>query len=160
MTVSRRGLGWGATRPSADHDDLFNAMYKSKYMAARLGNNVVQFNLGYGSNDGDYDHWLIQLPIIRLIVNGQVQVATFYVLSGVSLSLKRLRLARSHDFDKLFDTMFSSVFRRALRVYLPVFAVQIGVLFATLLGLYNHGYALSQDWLYGGTNEFMQTVFD
>ncbi|KAL5418344.1 hypothetical protein PMIN03_001066 [Paraphaeosphaeria minitans] len=30
------------------------------------------FNLGYGSNEGDNDHWLIQLPIIRLTVNGQV----------------------------------------------------------------------------------------
>lgn len=117
------------------------------------------FNLGYGSNDGDNDHWLIQLPIIRLIVNGQVQVATFYVLSGISLSLKPLRLARSHAFEKLFDTMFSAVFRRALRLYLPVFAVQTGVLLATLLGLYNHAYALSQNWPYGGTNEFMQTVF-
>ncbi|KAF2449516.1 hypothetical protein P171DRAFT_427715 [Karstenula rhodostoma CBS 690.94] len=118
------------------------------------------FNLGYGSNNGDNDHWLIQLPIIRLIVNGQVQVATFYVLSGVSLSLKPLRLARSRAFDTFFDTIFSSVFRRALRLYLPVLAVQIGVLLATLLGLYNHAYALSQDWPYGGTNELMHTVFD
>lgn len=118
------------------------------------------FNLGYASNDGDNDHWLIQLPIVRLIVNGQVQVATFYVLSGVSLSLKPLRLARSHSFEKFHETMFSSVFRRALRLYLPVFAVQVGVLIATLLGMYNHAYALSQSWPYGGTNEFMHTVFE
>jgi peptidoglycan/LPS O-acetylase OafA/YrhL len=118
------------------------------------------FNLGYASNNGDNDHWLIQLPIIRLLVNGQVQVATFYVLSGVSLSLKPLRLARSHAFETFSETMFSSVFRRALRLYLPIFAVQTGVLVATLLGLYNNAYALSQDWPYGGTNEFMQTVFD
>jgi hypothetical protein len=118
------------------------------------------FNLGYASNNGDHDHWLIQLPIIRLVFNGQVQVATFYVLSGVSLSLKPLRLARSHAFEEFSDTMFSSVFRRALRLYLPVFAVQTGVIVATLLGLYNNAYALSQDWPYGGTNEFMHTVFD
>ncbi|KAL1594393.1 hypothetical protein SLS60_010153 [Paraconiothyrium brasiliense] len=118
------------------------------------------YNFGYASNNGNHDHWLIQLSIIRLIANGQVQVATFYVLSGVSLSLKPLRLARSHAFDKFHDTMFSSVFRRALRLYLPIFAVQTGVFIATLLGLYNHGYVLSQNWPYVGTNELMHTVFD
>ena len=118
------------------------------------------FNYGYASNNGDNDHWLIQLPIIRLLANGQVQVATFYVLSGISLSLRPLRLARNHDWDTLLHTMFSSVFRRALRIYLPIFAVQICVLFATLLGLYNHGYILSQDWPYAGTNEFTHKVFD
>ncbi|KAJ4359836.1 uncharacterized protein N0V89_000392 [Didymosphaeria variabile] len=118
------------------------------------------FNLGYASNNGNNDHWLIQLSIVRLIVNGQVQVATFYVLSGVSLSLKPLRLARSHAFDKFHETMFSSVFRRALRLYLPIFAVQTGVFIATLLGLYDHGFALSKNWPYGGTNEFMHNVFD
>lgn len=118
------------------------------------------FNYGYASNDGDNDHWLIQLPIVRLLVNGQVQVATFYVLSGISLSLRPLRLARSHDWNTLLHTMFSSVFRRALRLYLPVFAVQICVLLATLLGFYNHGYILSQNWPYAGTNEFMHKVFD
>lgn len=118
------------------------------------------FNYGYASNNGDNDHWVIQLPIIRLLANGQVQVATFYVLSGVSLSLKPLRLARSHAWDEFFDTMFSSVFRRALRLYLPIFAVQTGVLLATLFGFYNHGYALSQDWPFAGTNELMHKVFD
>ena len=118
------------------------------------------FNYGYASNNGENDHWLIQLPIVRLLANGQVQVATFYVLSGVSLSLRPLRLARSHEWDALLGTMFSSVFRRALRLYLPVLAVQVCVLFATLLGLYDHGYAISQNWPYAGTNEFTHKVFD
>jgi hypothetical protein len=72
---------------------------------------------GYGSNSGIDDYWLIQLPIIRLIANGQTQVSTFYVLSGISLSLRPLELARSHVWDVCFDNLFSSVFRRALRLY-------------------------------------------
>ncbi|KAJ4295101.1 hypothetical protein N0V90_007110 [Kalmusia sp. IMI 367209] len=118
------------------------------------------YNLGYASNGGTDDHWLIQLTIIRLIPNGQTQVATFYALSGVSLSLKPLQLARSHTWDKLFDCMFSSVFRRALRLYLPIFAVQSCVLLATLCGLFNHGFALSQKWPYYGTNELIFPVLD
>jgi peptidoglycan/LPS O-acetylase OafA/YrhL len=118
------------------------------------------YEFGYASNGGIDDHWLIQLPIIRLIANGQAQVPTFYVLSGISLSLRPLEMARSHAWDVCFDGLFSSVFRRALRLYLPVLAVQICVILATLLGLYNHAYALSNDWPFGGTNEVMHQVLD
>jgi peptidoglycan/LPS O-acetylase OafA/YrhL len=116
--------------------------------------------LGYGSNDGNNDHWLIQLPIIRLIFTGGPMVSIFWVLSGISLSLKPLQLARSQTWDKFFDTLFSSVFRRALRLYLPVFVVQVGVLIATLLGMFNLAYARSKEWPFGGTNEKMHEVLD
>ncbi|KAH5252209.1 hypothetical protein HBI72_147920 [Parastagonospora nodorum] len=114
---------------------------------------------GYGSNGGVDDDWEFQLPILRLIPNGQTQVSVFYVLSGISLSLRPLQLARSHDWEKCLDTLFSSIFRRALRLYLPILVVQIGVLIATLLGFFNHAYALHSDWPFGGTNEVMHTVF-
>lgn len=114
---------------------------------------------GYGSNGGVDDDWEFQLPILRLIPNGQTQVSVFYVLSGISLSLRPLQLARSHDWEKCFDNLFSSIFRRALRMYLPILVVQIGVLLATLLGFFNHAHALRNDWPFGGTNEVMHTVF-
>jgi len=114
---------------------------------------------GYGSNGGVDDDWEFQLPILRLIPNGQTQVSVFYVLSGISLSLRPLQLARSQDWEKCFDSLFSSIFRRALRMYLPILVVQIGVLFATLLGFFNHAHALRNDWPFGGTNEVMHNVF-
>jgi peptidoglycan/LPS O-acetylase OafA/YrhL len=120
----------------------------------------IGYMVGYGSKNGDNDHWLIQLPIIRLIVAGGPMVSLFWVLSGVSLSLKPLQLARSAAWDKFFDTLFSSVFRRMLRLYLPVFVVQVGVLIATLLGMFNLAYARSKDWPFSGTNEKMHEVFD
>lgn len=82
------------------------------------------FNYGYASNDGDNDHWLIQLPIVRLLVNGQVQVATFYVLSGISLSLRPLRLARSHDWNTLLHLWT-----------IPVEFINSILLFVALVGL-------------------------
>lgn len=87
-------------------------------------------------------------------------VSVFWVLSGISLSLKPLQLARSQSWDKFFDTMFSSIFRRALRLYMPVYFVQCCVITAACLGLYNHAYALSQAWPFGGTNEGQFKVFD
>lgn len=113
----------------------------------------TKYLLGYASNEGKDDHWLIQLPIIRLIFTGGPMVSVFWVLSGVSLSLKPIQLARGQAWDKFFDTMFSSVFRRMLRLYLPCLVVQLCVLLATLLGLYDHAFALAKDWPFAGTNE-------
>jgi peptidoglycan/LPS O-acetylase OafA/YrhL len=118
------------------------------------------YRYGYGSNGGNNDHWLIQLPVLRMLPNGQTQVSVFYVLSGVSLSLRPLELARNHAWEKCFDNLFSAVFRRWLRLYLPVYAVQSVVLLATLLGLYNHAYALTTNWPFAGTNEMMHVVMD
>lgn len=55
--------------------------------------------------------------------------------------------------------MFSSIFRRALRLYMPVYLVQICVIIAACLGMYNHAYTLSKDWPFGGTNEVQFEVF-
>jgi peptidoglycan/LPS O-acetylase OafA/YrhL len=117
------------------------------------------YEIGYASNNGDNDHWLIQFPFLRLIPNGQTQVGTFFVLSGVSLSLRPLKLARAHSWDGFFDAMFSSVFRRALRLYLPILAVQSCVLVLTCLGAFNNAHRLRYAWPYGGTNEVMHVVF-
>ncbi|KAF2113964.1 acyltransferase 3 [Lophiotrema nucula] len=122
------------------------------------------YNWGYGGANGEKagveDHRLIQLPIIRLIFTGGPMVSIFWVLSGVSLSLKPIQLARSQSWDKFFDTMFSSVFRRMLRLYIPVFAVQSCVLLATLLGFYNHAHDLAKEWPFYGTNEKQFEVYD
>ncbi|KAF1996221.1 hypothetical protein P154DRAFT_623431 [Amniculicola lignicola CBS 123094] len=104
----------------------------------------------YGIKGGDHP---VQVPIVRLLFSGSPWVSIFWVLSGVSLSLKPIRLARNRSWEHVFDTMFSSVFRRMLRLYLPVIAVQTCVLFATILGLYNHSYALSLDWPFSGSSE-------
>ena len=46
-------------------------------------------------------------------------VHVFFVISGFVLSRKPLQLARNHQYDDLHKTLSSSVFRRALRLYLP-----------------------------------------
>jgi peptidoglycan/LPS O-acetylase OafA/YrhL len=109
---------------------------------------------GYGSNNGKDDYWLIQLPIIRLIFTGGPMVSVFWVLSGISLSLKPIKLARNQAWEKFADTMFSSVFRRALRLYLPCLAVQLCVLLATLVGMFDLSSDYHKEWpFHGGTNE-------
>ena len=46
-------------------------------------------------------------------------VHIFFVISGFVLSRKPLQLARNHKYDDLHKTLSSSVFRRAIRLYLP-----------------------------------------
>ncbi|KAF4632894.1 hypothetical protein G7Y89_g5231 [Cudoniella acicularis] len=75
---------------------------------------------GYGSTEEN--HYLIQLPFIRLLYAGRASVAVFFVISGFVLSYKPLKQIRAAQFEALQDTLASSVFRRGLRLYLPVAA--------------------------------------
>ena len=61
----------------------------------------------------------MQLPFIRLIFSGRPMVHVFFVISGFVLSRKPLKLARAHKYDDLHKTLSSSVFRRAIRLFLP-----------------------------------------
>lgn len=75
---------------------------------------------GYGSTEEN--HYLIQLPFVRLLFAGRSSVAVFFVISGFVLSYKPIKQIRSGQFEALLDTLASSVFRRGLRLYLPVAA--------------------------------------
>ncbi|KAH9881148.1 hypothetical protein J1614_001643 [Plenodomus biglobosus] len=99
------------------------------------------YDLGYGGNGGIDDYWIIQLPVMRVFYHGVPCVQIFWVLSGVALSLRPLQLARSQDWKKFHNSLFSSVFRRMLRLYLPCIAVSFGILIAILSGCYDYA-----DW--------------
>ncbi|KAH8903091.1 acyltransferase [Coniochaeta sp. PMI_546] len=53
---------------------------------------------------------------------GHFAVATFFVISGYVLSTKPLSLIYSSDFVKLGDNLASALFRRWLRLYIPLAA--------------------------------------
>ena len=73
---------------------------------------------GYGSTY--MDNYVIQLPIIRLFYSGRASVAVFFVISGFVLSYKPLKQIHTGQHASLLDTLSCSVFRRSLRLYLPV----------------------------------------
>ncbi|KIW12375.1 hypothetical protein PV08_09652 [Exophiala spinifera] len=66
------------------------------------------------------DPHLWQLPIFRLVCSGGAMVDVFFVVSGYALSYKPLTLARNKEFTKLHASIVSSLFRRGIRLYLPV----------------------------------------
>ncbi|KAI0022359.1 acyltransferase family-domain-containing protein [Xylariomycetidae sp. FL0641] len=66
-------------------------------------------------------HHLITLPLVRLLFNGgHFSTAVFFVLSGYTLSIRGLDLVESDARAKLADHLASAVFRRWLRLYIPV----------------------------------------
>lgn len=68
-------------------------------------------------------HHFAAFPFIRLLFNGgHFAVATFFIISGYVLSVKPLSLIQAGDQSKLADNLSSQLFRRWLRLYIPVAA--------------------------------------
>lgn len=80
------------------------------------GNSVFENSFGYNKH-----HYFAALPFIRhFFSGGHFAVAIFFVLSGYVLSVKCLgALQKSHHMVSA-DAVSSALFRRWLRLYLPV----------------------------------------
>ena len=74
------------------------------------------FLLGYGV---DGHKALIQWPGIRMLWSGFLMVSIFFVISGYVLSYKPRQLMRQQKLQEFQKTLTSSVFRRAIRLFLP-----------------------------------------
>jgi peptidoglycan/LPS O-acetylase OafA/YrhL len=109
------------------------------------------WKIGYGGGNGKNDHYIGQLPFIRILFQGSPMVFIFWVISGAALSLRPLQLARSRSYEKLMLSLFSSVFRRFIRLYLPCFVVSFCIMIVVFLGAYDP--TLKKDWPFDGTNE-------
>jgi peptidoglycan/LPS O-acetylase OafA/YrhL len=69
------------------------------------------------------EYHIATLPGIRLLFSGgHFAVAVFFVISGFSLSYRPLRLIQSGLHAELSECLSSALFRRWLRLYLPVVA--------------------------------------
>ncbi|KAM0275060.1 hypothetical protein ACHAQH_007621 [Verticillium albo-atrum] len=76
----------------------------------------------------------LQLPFIRVILCGRPMVHVFFIISGFALSYKPLRLIRAGDYESLHRTLFSSVFRRGFRLFLPTTASTFIIFITICLG--------------------------
>lgn len=68
---------------------------------------------------------LIQLPPIRLLFAAHAMVPLFLVISGYAISINLLRARGSGNADDFLRRMSSTVTRRVLRIYLPVFCIAV-----------------------------------
>lgn len=83
---------------------------------SEYGNWILEMGFGY-----ENQYYLIQLPFLRtFFTGGHLAVCTFFVISGYVLSRKPLMLIQSGDLTKLGDNLASALFRRWIRLWLPV----------------------------------------
>ncbi|KHO00307.1 Acyltransferase 3 [Metarhizium album ARSEF 1941] len=81
------------------------------------------FENGFGYNN---QYYFAALPGIRLFFSGgHLAVSIFFVLSGYVLAIKPLRLIEKNDASALAEHLGSAIFRRWLRLFLPVAAVTL-----------------------------------
>ncbi|KFG85111.1 putative acyltransferase [Metarhizium anisopliae] len=105
------------------------------------------FENGFGYNQ---QYYFAALPGVRLFFSGgHLAVSIFFVLSGYVLSIKPLRLIEKNDTSGLAEHLGSAIFRRWLRLFLPVAATTF--IYATswhLFGLWVDGAEPHDSWLH------------
>ncbi|PMB71080.1 hypothetical protein BM221_003544 [Beauveria bassiana] len=89
-------------------------------------NSSEYFESNYrGWGDQADDHYIIQLPFIRVLVSGGFMVAIFFVISGFSLTYGPLERIYRGDTDAAIGSLPSSLFRRPFRLFLPAVPIVI-----------------------------------
>lgn len=112
-------------RPTAYLDGLrgfaaFLVYWHHHTLFAHPGDTAKFFENGFG-HEGQY--YLVALPYIRnFITGGHFAVSTFYVISGYVLTTKPISLVHAGEQAKLADNLSSALFRRWLRLYIPLIA--------------------------------------
>lgn len=87
---------------------------------------VAENGFGFSNN-----YYLAALPFLRMFVSGgHYAVCIFFIISGYVLSAKPLALITSGDLHKLSENVGSALFRRWLRLYIPVICTTLT--FATI----------------------------
>lgn len=92
----------------------------------------------YGYGQSPEQTRIIQLPIIRLFYSGHAMVIIFFVVGGYVFSLKPLKLIRSGQSTGFLNTIVSSVFRRAIRLYAPAILATFLTMITLSLGLWEY----------------------
>src|SRR3984957_16757298 len=63
------------------------------------------------------------------------QVNVFFLISGFVLTQRSLTLIRTQQYEKLYPSISSAIFRRGIRIYLPAVVVSFFGMFLTYYGL-------------------------
>jgi peptidoglycan/LPS O-acetylase OafA/YrhL len=117
-------------------------------------------HIGWHGNHGVDDHWIPQLPILRLVYSGRICVFLFFVISGFSIALKPLALARRGAHSALFDALVSATFRRAPRLYLPCLATVALTLLMACCGAFDFASTLRHAWPFPSSPRRIPAVAD
>lgn len=82
---------------------------------------------------------ILQLPFIRIFHSGTAMVGVFFVISGYVLSYRALQLIRLDDPVSLHNSLASSTFRRAMRLFFPIVVSTFLAMLCTYFEWYGTG---------------------
>jgi hypothetical protein len=94
---------------------------------------------GYASGKHGEHREFMKLPFIRIIYAGPTMVSIFFVVSGYALSYTPVKLMRSKNWQSLSQSLASSIFRRAIRLFLPCIVSTFLISLMISSGLYDWG---------------------
>lgn len=111
--------------------------------------------LDYGYEDYRQSS-IFQLPIMRLFYTGGALVPVFFVIAGLTLSLKPISLIDAQEWEVFDISMVSMIFRRALRLFGPSLISS----FVTMIGAYFGFFGVQSRMAYEGDPYMRHLVWD
>ncbi|KAM3452907.1 hypothetical protein MY3296_004176 [Beauveria thailandica] len=89
---------------------------------------------GYGL--WNVNHYLFQLPLLRLVHAGHAMVAIFFLIGGYVNAMKPLQLIRERRHAELVPAVASSLLRRGIRLYMPALVAMLATALLTYAGAF------------------------
>lgn len=111
------------------------------FMGHYTEENLGWYTEPYGLYEDGAPSSVLQLPFVRVIYSARPMVHIFLIISGFVLSYKPLKQIHSQQYGALANTLGSSVFRRAMRLFLPSFATLFIMAIAVFYGISDDRYA-------------------
>ncbi|POS86647.1 hypothetical protein EPUL_003583 [Erysiphe pulchra] len=125
------------------------------FMGHYTEENIGWFSEPYGLFEDGAASSPFQLPFIRVLYSARPMVHIFFVISGLVLAYKPLTYIHSQQFLALENCLSSSVFRRAIRLFLPSFIALILTALAVGSGISDRRYTyFDGSFLYHFRNVF------
>lgn len=104
-------------------------------------------NMAYGSKPDTKQLW--RLPFIKnFYSSGHAMVNVFFLISGFVLTQRSLMLIRSQQFDKLYPSISSAIFRRGVRIYLPAVVLSFVAMLMSYFGIKDVQHTIKVEYLH------------
>ncbi|KAM3068292.1 hypothetical protein ACMFMG_009432 [Clarireedia jacksonii] len=130
------------------------------FMGHYTEENIGWWTEPYGLYEDGAPSSPIQLPFIRVLYSARPMVHIFFIISGFVLAYKPLKQIHSQQYGALASTLSSSVFRRALRLFLPSFITLLIMALAVYYGISEARYAFPLYTLSSQLGNWSQTCWE
>lgn len=102
----------------------------------------------FAASPGEHQHpRLLQLPFIRVFIQGRIGVAIFSLVTGYVCALKPIKLARTQKYEDALVSVAKSAFRRVPRLILPTTIITAIIWFMCQFGMFEIARRCDSDWL-------------